>query len=102
MFVYSGLQFATNVQNGVVGWTVTKQKLCPQMIIHQAHSGRELCRHIAKPLTLTTTQSLHQTVFIPLIVLTTLAQDILDIHVLFDEILQKPVTNDARHSMLWT
>jgi hypothetical protein len=49
---YPGQQFATNVQNGVVGWTVTKQKLCPQMIIHQAHSGRELCRHIVKPLTL--------------------------------------------------
>jgi hypothetical protein len=42
----SGQQFATNVQNGVVGWTVTKQKLSPQMIIHQAHSGKELCHHI--------------------------------------------------------
>ena len=63
---YPGQQFATNVQNGVVGWTVTKQKLCPQMIIRQAHSGKELCRHIVKPLTLTTTQSLHQTVFIRL------------------------------------
>jgi CheY-like chemotaxis protein len=31
----------------------------------------------------------------PLIVLTTLSQDILDIHVLFDEVLQKPVTNDT-------
>ena len=41
------------VQNGVVGWTVTKQT---QMIIHQAHSGNELCRHIVKPLALTTTQ----------------------------------------------
>jgi hypothetical protein len=30
---YLGQQFATNVQNGVVGWTVTKQKLCPQMIL---------------------------------------------------------------------
>jgi hypothetical protein len=58
-------QFATNVQSGVVGWTVTKKKLCPQMIIHQAHSGRELCRHIVKSLTLTT-QSHHQTVFIQL------------------------------------
>jgi hypothetical protein len=26
------------------------------MIIHQADSGKELCRHIVKPLTLTTTQ----------------------------------------------
>ena len=60
---YPGQQFATNVQNGVVGWTVTKQKHCPQIIILQAHSGRELCRHIVKPLTLTTTQSHHQTVF---------------------------------------
>ena len=58
---YPGQQFATNV-----GWTVTKQKHCPQIIIHQAHSGKELCRHIVKPLTLTTTQSLHQTVFIRL------------------------------------
>ena len=56
MFVYSGQQFGTNVQSCVVGWTVTRQKLCPQMIIHQAHSGKELCRHIVKPLTLTTTQ----------------------------------------------
>ena len=61
-----GQQFATNLQNGVVGWTVTKQKHCPQMIIHQAHSGRELCRHIVKSLTLTTTQSHHQAVFIQL------------------------------------
>ena len=63
---YPGQQFATNVQNGVVGWTVTKQKLCPQMIIRQAHSGRELCRHIVKPLTVMTTQLPHQTVFIQL------------------------------------
>jgi hypothetical protein len=34
--------------------------ICPQMIIHQAHSGKELCRHIAKPLTMMTTQSPHQ------------------------------------------
>ena len=66
MFVYSGQQFATNVQNGVVGWTVTKQKHCPQMIIHQAHSGRELYRHIVKPLTVMTTQLPIQTVFIQL------------------------------------
>ncbi len=38
---YLGQQFATNVQSGVVGWTVTKQKLCPQIIIRQAHSGKE-------------------------------------------------------------
>ena len=37
---YPGQQFGTNVQSGVVGWTVTKQKLCPQIIIHQAHSGK--------------------------------------------------------------
>jgi hypothetical protein len=49
-------QFATNVQSSVVGWTVTKQKLCPQLIIHQAHFGNELCCHIVKPLTLTTTR----------------------------------------------
>ncbi len=54
---YPGQQFATNVQNGVVG---------PQMIIHQVHFGKELCRYIVKPLTLTTTQSPHQTVFIRL------------------------------------
>ena len=34
--------------------------------VHQAHSGRELCRHIVKPLTMMTTQSPHQTVFIRL------------------------------------
>ena len=39
---YPGKKFETNVQNDVVGWTVTKQKLCPQIIIHQAHSGKEL------------------------------------------------------------
>ena len=63
---YPGQQFATNVQNGVVGWTVTKQKLYLQKIFRQAHSGRELCRHIVKQLTLTTTQLPHQTVFIQL------------------------------------
>jgi hypothetical protein len=36
------------------------------MIIHQAHSGTELCRHIVKQLTLTTTQLPHQSVFIQL------------------------------------
>ena len=39
---YTGKKFEKNVQNYVVGWTVTKQKLSPQMIIHQAHSGKEL------------------------------------------------------------
>jgi hypothetical protein len=63
---YPGQQFGTNVQNGVVGWTVTKQKLYLQITIHQAHSGRELCRHIVKPLTVMTTQLPHQTVFIQL------------------------------------
>jgi hypothetical protein len=63
---YPGQQFATNVQSGALGWTVTRQKLCPQIIIHQAHSGKELCHHIVKPLTLTTTQLPHQTVFIRL------------------------------------
>ena len=43
-----------------------KQKHCPLIIIRQAHSGRELCRHIVKQLTLTTTQLPHQTVFIQL------------------------------------
>jgi hypothetical protein len=61
-----GQQFATKVQSGVVGWTVTTQKLCPQMIIHQAHSGEELCRHVAKPFTMMTTQSPHETVSIQL------------------------------------
>ena len=63
---YPGQQFATNVQNGVVGWAVTKQKLYLQKIIRQAHSGRELCRHIAKPFTMMTTQSPHKTVSIQL------------------------------------
>ncbi len=63
---YPGQQFRMIVQSGVVGWTVTKQKLCPQIIIHQAHSGKELCRHIVKPLTVMTTQLPHQTVFIQL------------------------------------
>jgi hypothetical protein len=54
------------LQNGVVGWTVTKQKHCPQIIIRQTHSGRELCRHIVKSLTLTTTQLPHETVSIQL------------------------------------
>ena len=61
-----GQQFGTNVQSGDVGWTVTRQKLCSQMIIHQDHSGKELCRHIAKPLTIMITQLPHQTVFIQL------------------------------------
>jgi hypothetical protein len=43
---------------------VTKQKLSPQMIIHQAHSGKELCHHIVNWLIMMTTQSIHQTVFI--------------------------------------
>jgi hypothetical protein len=41
-------------------------KICPPMIIHQAHSGKELCRHIVKQLTLTATQSSRRTVFIRL------------------------------------
>jgi hypothetical protein len=53
---YLGQQFGTYVQSGVV------EKLCPEMIIHQAHSGKELCHHM----TLTTTQLPHQTVFIQL------------------------------------
>jgi hypothetical protein len=61
---YPGQQFATNVQNGVVGWTVTKQKLYLQITIHQAHSGKELCHHIVKPLTMMTTQTPHETVSI--------------------------------------
>ena len=60
------LEFATNLQSGIVGWTVTKRKHCPQIIILQAHSGKGLCRHIVKPLTMMTTQSPHQTVFIRL------------------------------------
>ena len=63
---YPGQQFATNEQSGVVGWTVTKQKHCLQIIIRQAHSGKELCRHIVKPLTVMTTQLPRQTVFIQL------------------------------------
>jgi hypothetical protein len=63
---YPGQQFATNVQNGVVGWPVTKQKHCPLINIRQAHSGKELCRHIVKLLTVMTTQFPHQTVFIQL------------------------------------
>ena len=63
---YPGQQFGTNVQNGAVSWTVTKQKHCPQIIIHQVHSGRGLCRHIVKPLTMMTTQLLPRTVFIQL------------------------------------
>ncbi len=70
MFLYSvwihGQQFGTNVQSGVVGWTVTRQKHCPQMIIHQAHSGKDLCCHTVKPLTMMATQSPHETVFIQL------------------------------------
>ena len=69
MFVYSGLPWTT-IRNECtkwrVGWTVTKRKHCLQVIIRQAHTGKELCRHIVKPLTLTTTQSPHQTVFIRL------------------------------------
>jgi hypothetical protein len=42
---------------------VKKQKQWPQMIIHQAHSGKELCRNIVKPLTMMTTQYHDQTVF---------------------------------------
>ena len=59
---YPGQQFATNVQRGV-GWTVAKQKHCPQII---THSGKEICRHIVKPLTVMTTQLPRQTVFIQL------------------------------------
>jgi hypothetical protein len=48
MFVYSGLP-CTTIRNEctkcVVGWTVKK---CPQMIIRNAHSGKELCRHSVK------------------------------------------------------
>ena len=36
-----------------------RQKLCPQMIIHQAHSGNELCCHIVKPLTIASPDSFH-------------------------------------------
>ena len=61
MFVYSGLPWTIIRNEYVVGWTVTKQKHCPLIIIRQAHSGRELCRHIVKPLTLTTSQLSHQT-----------------------------------------
>ena len=32
-------------------------ELFPQIIIRQAHSGKELCRHIVKPFTVMTTQS---------------------------------------------
>ncbi|KAI8892905.1 hypothetical protein BC833DRAFT_610295 [Globomyces pollinis-pini] len=67
MFVYSGLLWIT-IRNECTKlrrwWTVTRQKLCPQMIIHQAHSGKELCRHIAKPLTVMTTQLTHEIVSI--------------------------------------
>jgi hypothetical protein len=69
MFVYSGLAW-TNIHNECTKcrrWLDSDEaKLCPQIIIHQAHSGKELCRHIVKPLTMMTTQSLHQTVFIQL------------------------------------
>lgn len=38
----------------------------PQIMICQAHSGKELCRHIAKPLTMMTTRSPHEAVSIQL------------------------------------
>ena len=56
---YHGQQFGTNVQNGVVSEAKT---LSTDVI----HSGKELCRHIAKPLTMMRTQLPHQTVFIQL------------------------------------
>jgi hypothetical protein len=61
---HSGQQFAANVQSDVVGRTVTKGKLCRQMSIIKFNLERSFAHHIAKLLTLTTTQSLHQTVFI--------------------------------------
>ena len=57
----SGQQFAANVQSDVVGRTVTKGKLCRQMSIIKFILERIFAHHID---TLTTTQSLHQTVFI--------------------------------------
>ena len=68
MFVYSGLPWTT-IRNECTKWPrwldSDEAKLCPQMIIHQAHSGKGLC-HIARPLTMMTTQLLRQTVFIQL------------------------------------
>ena len=68
MFVYSGLpdNNSQRMHKVRLGWKVTKQKHCIQIIFHRAHSGRELCRHIVKPLTLMTTQSPHETVSIQL------------------------------------
>ncbi len=60
---YRGQKFATDVQSGVVGWMVTEQKQCPQMISDQAHSGEELRQHIMKSLTLMTTRLPRQSVF---------------------------------------
>jgi len=49
------------VQSGAVGWTVMKQKLCDQLIIHQTHYRKNFAA-IAEPLTLKTTQSPQQRV----------------------------------------
>ena len=58
-FPHSPLAFAEKEKRSA-------SKLCPQIIIHQAHSGKELCHHIVKTLTMMTTQLPHQTVFIQL------------------------------------
>jgi hypothetical protein len=68
IYVYSGLPWTTicNECTKWRRWLDSDEANCPQMIIRQAHSGKKLCRHIVKPLTLMTTQSPHQTVFIQL------------------------------------
>ena len=60
MFVYSGLPWTT-IRNECTKWRrwLDSDEAKTLMIIHQAQSGKKLCRYIAKPLTMMTTKSPH-------------------------------------------